>query len=282
MAYVYRHIRLDKNVPFYIGVGSDSAGKYTRAYHKNYRETHWKNIANKGGYEVEILLDDLSWEAALQKEIEFIALYKRTTEGGTLCNKTLGGGGAVGVIVSEETRRKQSLKKKGKSSPNKGVPLSPEQAARFNATKKGRVSPMKGKQWPKEVREKMRLAFKPRFGKDNPNFGKPMKDEVKIKLALVNKGKSPPNKGVPMDMEVRLRMTKECQRKFGKPVLQFTKEGVFVKEHSSTCGAAKEMGGFDSGIRPVCQGKRGSYKGFVWRYKKEARSKNNEPLSSLT
>jgi hypothetical protein len=25
MAYVYRHIRLDKNEPFYIGIGSDSS-----------------------------------------------------------------------------------------------------------------------------------------------------------------------------------------------------------------------------------------------------------------
>jgi hypothetical protein len=28
MAYIYRHIRLDKNEPFYIGIGSDDKGKY--------------------------------------------------------------------------------------------------------------------------------------------------------------------------------------------------------------------------------------------------------------
>lgn len=31
MAYVYRHIRLDKNQPFYIGIGSDTDGRYHRA-----------------------------------------------------------------------------------------------------------------------------------------------------------------------------------------------------------------------------------------------------------
>jgi hypothetical protein len=36
MAYVYRHIRLDKNEPFYIGVGSDS--NYSRAFTK--RSSH--------------------------------------------------------------------------------------------------------------------------------------------------------------------------------------------------------------------------------------------------
>jgi hypothetical protein len=32
MAYLYRHIRLDKNEPFYIGIGSDK--QYKRAYNK--------------------------------------------------------------------------------------------------------------------------------------------------------------------------------------------------------------------------------------------------------
>ena len=34
MAYIYRHIRLDKNEPFYIGIGSDVEGKYKRANRK--------------------------------------------------------------------------------------------------------------------------------------------------------------------------------------------------------------------------------------------------------
>lgn len=32
MAYVYRHIRLDKNEPFYIGIGKDEGGKYIWKY----------------------------------------------------------------------------------------------------------------------------------------------------------------------------------------------------------------------------------------------------------
>lgn len=35
MAYVYRHIRLDKNEVFYIGIGSDDKGHYYRANSKN-------------------------------------------------------------------------------------------------------------------------------------------------------------------------------------------------------------------------------------------------------
>lgn len=40
MAYVYRHIRLDKNEPFYIGIGSDI--NYQRAYNYQRRTKYWK------------------------------------------------------------------------------------------------------------------------------------------------------------------------------------------------------------------------------------------------
>lgn len=118
MAYLYRHIRLDKNQPFYIGIGSDADGKYTRAYNVFSRNNFWKNIINKTEYEVEILLDDISWEEAIEKEIEFIKLYGRTNlNTGTLCNLTNGGEGSLGAIVSEETKRKRSKTMKGVKKP---------------------------------------------------------------------------------------------------------------------------------------------------------------------
>jgi len=91
MAYVYRHIRLDKNQPFYIGVGTDSL--YKRAYQKSKtkRSEYWHNIAKKG-YEVEILMDNLTNKQAFEKEKEFINLYGRADLGlGILCNLTNGG-----------------------------------------------------------------------------------------------------------------------------------------------------------------------------------------------
>ena len=117
MAYVYRHIRLDKNEPFYIGIGSDL--KYNRAYSTYDRNKYWRNIANKYEYRVEILLDDLTWEKACNKEIEFINLYGRfNINSGPLVNMTSGGEGANGVIISDETRIKYSNVKLGKNNPN--------------------------------------------------------------------------------------------------------------------------------------------------------------------
>jgi hypothetical protein len=105
MAYIYRHIRLDKNEPFYIGVGSDK--DYKRAYNKHKRTNFWKNITNKISYEVEILLDNLTWDEACKKEIEFIKLYGRADLGkGPLVNMTDGGEGQYGRKISEETRLK--------------------------------------------------------------------------------------------------------------------------------------------------------------------------------
>jgi hypothetical protein len=95
MAYVYRHIRLDKNEPFYIGIGSDS--NYNRAFTKRSRNHHWKNITNITDYEVDILIDDVSFEYACKKEIEFILLYGRIDKkNGSLVNLTDGGQGTLG------------------------------------------------------------------------------------------------------------------------------------------------------------------------------------------
>lgn len=99
MAYVYRHIRLDKNEPFYIGIGRDES--YKRSQDKHKRSTFWKRIANKTEYEVEILFDGLTWDEACEKEKEFIKLYGRKVDGGTLCNLTLGGDGSLGRKPSD-------------------------------------------------------------------------------------------------------------------------------------------------------------------------------------
>ena len=55
MAYVYRHIRLDKNEPFYIGIGAH----LKRAYEKTKRNKFWYNVVAKTEYNVEILFYDL-------------------------------------------------------------------------------------------------------------------------------------------------------------------------------------------------------------------------------
>ena len=114
MAVVYRHIRKDKNQPFYIGIGNEK-----RPYKKSDRNNYWNSIVKKTDYEVEILFDNLTWEEASEKEIEFIKLYGRKDNGtGILANMTDGGEGSLGTKVTQETRRKMSEKRIGSKNAN--------------------------------------------------------------------------------------------------------------------------------------------------------------------
>jgi hypothetical protein len=113
MAYVYRHIRLDKNEPFYIGIGVDNT--YKRAKDKCRRSDVWKRVVKKHGYKVEILFDNISYDVAKTKEIEFISIYGRMDLGtGILFNMTDGGDGTINKIFSKEYREKLSLAAKNR------------------------------------------------------------------------------------------------------------------------------------------------------------------------
>jgi hypothetical protein len=158
MAYVYRHIRLDKNEPFYIGIGTDSS--FARSREKTRRSEFWNKIVSKTDYEIEILFENIDIEEAKRKEIEFISLYGRKNLGtGILVNLTNGGDGAFGRIHkhSEETKKKISDFKKGKPSPRKGVKLSEEAKTKISKAKKGKSwDETYGKEYADVKREKLR------------------------------------------------------------------------------------------------------------------------------
>ena len=130
MALVYRHIRLDKNEPFYIGISKDPY----RPFEKRGRNKYWSRIVNKTEYKIDILFDNLSYEDAKKKEIEFILLYgRKDLNKGSLVNMTDGGEGSLNVIVSEKTRQALSQTNKGKT----GIPLSEETKRKISFTKTG-------------------------------------------------------------------------------------------------------------------------------------------------
>lgn len=175
MACVYRHIRLDTNQPFYIGIGT----KTKRAYSKHKRTSYWTNIVNKSDYEVEILFDDLTWEDACKKEKEFIALYGRIDDNtGILVNLTDGGDGSYGY-----KHRDEDLIKIGKKS--KGRIKSPEQIRKWKESRNGFVvsdetrrkisEARKGKKHSEATIEKLKQV----------HTGKKLKEETKEKLRQI-------------------------------------------------------------------------------------------------
>ncbi len=124
--YVYRHIRIDKNEVFYVGIGTKN-----RWHSRHRRNAHWLAVYAKckENIEYEIMLDGLTKEQAFEKEKEFILLYGRRDLGtGTLVNMTGGGDGCselsqkgkdnlskinTGRIVNETYRQNMSTIKNG-------------------------------------------------------------------------------------------------------------------------------------------------------------------------
>jgi hypothetical protein len=178
MAYLYRHIRLDKNEPFYIGIGSDDKGQYKRAKNMVDRSVFWHKIVKKTGYQVEIMLDNLNWEEACQKEIEFIKLYGRIDLGkGCLVNLTDGGEGVLGFLFTDEqkianSKRLKILYKKGLVNGFLGKNHSEE------SNNKNRISHL-GRKHSDSTKEKMSLD----------RLGKKKSVEHKEKIGLSNLGK---------------------------------------------------------------------------------------------
>jgi hypothetical protein len=179
MPYVYRHIRLDSNTPFYIGIGSDEL--YERSTSVNSRNKYWKHITNKVQYRVEIMLEDLTWEEACEKEREFIALYGRKDLGtGQLVNMTDGGEGFVNASI--ESRNKISKANKGRVAWNKGLTGYVHSEATKEKMRKPRPSTsekLKGRKQSEEVIQNRILK----------NTGQKRNEETKLKISQATLGK---------------------------------------------------------------------------------------------
>lgn len=95
--FVYLHRRATDGIVFYVGKGC-------RYRHKSKwnRSKHWHNTVNKHGLLIETVQDNLDETEAFALEIELIEKYKSDK----LCNRTVGGEGASGMVVSEETKAK--------------------------------------------------------------------------------------------------------------------------------------------------------------------------------
>jgi len=180
--YLYRHIRLDKNEPFYIGIGgTTSFDDYNRAHEKCDRNNIWKKIVNKTEYEVEILFDNISFDEVNEKEKEFIKLYGRINiNTGILANMTDGGEGGNGVVYERTKEHRDKIRNilKGRKRPKEVVD-------KFISTR------IKNEyKHSNEVKLKISRATS---GKNNPFYGKTHSEESKQKIRQNNNQKGENN-----------------------------------------------------------------------------------------
>lgn len=129
--YVYAYLRND-GTPYYIG-----KGKGTRAWDRH------KNIpVPKDPRYITILESNLTELGALALERRMIFWYGRKDLGtGILRNMAEGG---TGGSLSPLSKQKISEKNRGKTAPNKGVPMSEEQKLKLSIAHVGKSSPKKG------------------------------------------------------------------------------------------------------------------------------------------
>lgn len=153
--FIYRHIRPDKNEPFYIGIGKhNTKWKYKRLLSTKNRNIHWQRIVelNNGVFETNILMDDLSMESVIKKECEFIKLYGRSDlRLGTLCNMTDGGEGVL--RLSQESRDKISKSMLGNT---RGTLISKESLKKRVLNNTGKNNWCFGKKFTEEHKDKLR------------------------------------------------------------------------------------------------------------------------------
>lgn len=172
--FVYRHIRLDKNIPFYVGIGTKPSTyrNYEREYKRAFTSTsgrskHWLSVVSKTSIEVEIIFESNDINEVKRKEIEFIDLYKRRCDGGTLVNLSTGGEASSGVVISSS--RKAYL-----SSINKGKKLSQDHKNKIGLSNRK----------PKNISEPSRLAMSIKqqkvFGEKHPSAKMNKMDAISI------------------------------------------------------------------------------------------------------
>lgn len=251
--FLYRHIRLDKNEPFYIGIGHKSSARridgYDRAFSKA-RTKYWKNIINKTKYKIEILLESDDVNFIIKKEIEFIALYgRKDLKKGNLVNLTDGGEGTNGRVYVATLETIEKIRKT-----LTGRKLSAEHCEGISKRMKGRISPMKNKKQTQKFIDAIKKA----------NTGIIRSEETRDKIRKLKIGK-------PVSESTYSWRYKEIE--------QFSKDGVFIKTWNNIRDAANYYNVGGSEISVTCKANRGDYpkehksfnrktcRGFIWKYK---------------
>ena len=169
--YTYAYLRKDKT-PYYIG-----KGKGFRAYTKNGRPC--EKPKNKS--RIIFLKQNLTEQEAFRHEIYMISIFGRKDLGtGILHNKTNGGDGCSGKIMTEQdiqNRRKGRL----------GKPLSESHKRKIAEANKGTPKTMTEKRKQSDMEKGLRARGKPK---------QKHSDETKRKISDATQGRVPWNKGL--------------------------------------------------------------------------------------
>jgi hypothetical protein len=166
--YTYAYLR-ENGTPYYIG-----KGKGNRMYRKS-RKHHIQPPKDKS--KILLLKQNLTEEEAFKHEVYMINVLGRKDLGtGILRNRTNGGEGISGRVISDETRKLYSELRKGKT-PSK------ETREKMSEAHKGENNHFYNKIHSQESRNKMSAL---KIGDKNHNYGKPKTEEIKKKMSVAS------------------------------------------------------------------------------------------------
>lgn len=223
----------------------------------------WENVKH------EIIFENLSKKDAEQKEKELISLYKSNNrqygyniENGGNVNKVSAETkeklrkAHTGKTLSEEHKKKLSIAHKGKrlstehiqkiASANKGKKHTEKTKKYLSMINTGKRSKLKGRKRPQYIIDKIR----------EKNLGKKRTEEQKerIRIRLIGRKMSESNK------------TKILNAK-RKPVEKYSKDNILLQTYIDIKSAGTENNIHTGSISEVCQGKRKTAGGYIWKYK---------------
>ena len=233
------YIHITPNNKFYIGITKNSLkrrwnnGKGYKScilFNRAIEKYGWENIKHK------LLYDNLTKEEAEQKEIELIKKYKSNNEkyGYNIAN----GGSHIGCI-SETTKEKIRKSKKGKMM--------------------GKENPFYGK---KHTENTKKILSENHKGLIPWTKGKHLSYEHKKNLSISKKGKHRKQE----DIEKMREIFKGAKNPNSKQVIQYDKQGNFIKKWDYISQASNELNICRQDIGKNCLGKIKSAGGYIWKY----------------
>lgn len=259
---VYKHIC--PNGKIYIGITSNplwqrfknGRGYESQLFGSAIKKYGWENISH------EILFSNLVKSEAEEKEIELIEKHQSTN---IKYGYNVDVGGNAGRKLSARTKQKISEKKKG-------VKKSAESIEKQRQKMIGRKIPIaqiekmriSHKLSPRTFSEKQRKEISDRVsGRNHPMYGKHHTEETRQKMSIAQKSK----KHKTMTNETKMKLSQlRIQR---KPIIQYDKNMVLIREYDCVHSIKIELGFDPTPINRCAKGKQKTSYGYIWKYKNE-------------
>lgn len=254
----------------YIGITRQEVYKRFRNG-EGYRGSHaFYGAIQKYGWDSfthEILFTGLTAKEAGKKEIELIKKYNTQIDG---YNILIGGfAGTQGIKISEETRAKMSESHKNMSDETKrkmsiaqqGRTHTPETIEKIKKSHK-HTSPTE------EHKKHLSELFS---GKNSVWYGRKHTQEEIAKIKAGSRNQEDEYKKHVRDAKLGVKQTDEHAKNNGighhKPVLQYSLDGVLIKEWDCQSYASKELNLKQGSISNCCRGRQNQHGGFIWKMK---------------